>query len=367
MGVERLGAGGAPSRRCFVENDATVSVFRRSLAEGVGTAMLMMAVVGSGLHVGGSELTAAMAISGSLIGLILAFGAVPGGHFNPTITLMQWFSGQRNSACTVGYIICQIAGGLIGTPVSSIVFGVPVGRPVFDFPPVSSLASEGLASFGLMTVVFSCSRSTNKVVGPFAVGLWLLAAILSTPTGSIANPAVAISLLAAPASTSVVAVTLFVVVQIIGGGVAALAVSTIYPDVEVEMRKITAFCLVAAGVAAVSVGAASLASDNVSPIYGVSLPEGYRGWQMITVAHEAGKNNDIRGILGNDIAAKAFREGTRSFPDGFVIARLAYVYKSSPENDAVFPAPQSFVAGDPTNVQISVKDSKNYADSGGWG
>jgi hypothetical protein len=134
---------------------------------------------------------------------------------------------------------------------------------------------------------------------------------------------------------------------------------------EVEMRKTATFCLLAAS--AVAFGAASVASDNVSPIYGVSLPEGYRGWQMITVAHEAGKNNDIRGILANDIAAKAFRDGMRPFPDGSVIVRLAYVYKSSPENDAVFPAPQSFVAGDPTNVQISVKDLKKYADSGGWG
>lgn len=135
------------------------------------------------------------------------------------------------------------------------------------------------------------------------------------------------------------------------------------------MRKTTVLYLLVSGVAAigVSVGAASVVADNVSPIYGVSLPEGYRGWQMITVAHEAGKNNDIRGILGNDIAVKAFRNGTRPFPDGTVIARLAYVYRSSPENDAVFPAPQSFVAGDPTNVQISVKDSKKYADSGGWG
>jgi hypothetical protein len=138
---------------------------------------------------------------------------------------------------------------------------------------------------------------------------------------------------------------------------------------ETELRKITKFLLLSSGIAAtcLSVATADHATDNTSPIYGVSLPEGYRGWQMITVAHEAGKNNDIRGIVANDIAAKAFREGTRPFPDGAVIARLAYVYKSSPENDAVFPAPQSFVAGDPTNVQISVKDSTKYADSGGWG
>jgi hypothetical protein len=135
------------------------------------------------------------------------------------------------------------------------------------------------------------------------------------------------------------------------------------------MRKHTLFGLLVSGIAAtcLSVAVAGKATDNVSPVYGVGLPQGYRSWQMITVAHEAGKNNDIRAVLGNDIAMKAFREGTRPFPDGSVIARLAYVYQSSPENDAVFPAPQSFVAGDPTNVQISVKDSKKYADSGGWG
>ncbi|WP_244441758.1 cytochrome P460 family protein [Rhizobium grahamii] len=82
------------------------------------------------------------------------------------------------------------------------------------------------------------------------------------------------------------------------------------------MREVTGFCLLAASVVAVSVGAASVASVNVSPIYGVSLPEGYRGWQMIAVAHEAGKNNDIRGILGNDIAAKVSERGRDPSPMG---------------------------------------------------
>lgn len=228
MGLARLV--GTQSRRCFVEDDASASLFRRSLAEGVGTAMLMIAVVGSGLQVGSSLLSSAMAISGSLIALILAFGAVSGGHFNPTITLMQWLSGKRKLDCTISYVASQIAGGLVGSLVSAIVFSVPLGRPNFESPAISSLESEGVASFGLMTVVFCCSRSTSKLAGPFAVGLWLLAAIVATPTGSIANPAVAISLLATPATASVVAVTLFVVVQIIGGGLAALMVSVIYPD-----------------------------------------------------------------------------------------------------------------------------------------
>ena len=126
------------------------------------------------------------------------------------------------------------------------------------------------------------------------------------------------------------------------------------------------------GVFALALGIPALVAaqrpvEEGSPIYGVKLPAGYRDWKLISVAHEAGKNDDIRAILGNDVAVKAFRDGPRPFPDGAVIARLAWRYQSSPRNDSVFPAPQSFVAGPPTNVQISVKDAKRYASSGGWG
>jgi hypothetical protein len=104
-----------------------------------------------------------------------------------------------------------------------------------------------------------------------------------------------------------------------------------------------------------------------SPIYGVTLPDGYRDWTLISVAQEKGRNNDIRAILGNAIAVKTFREGKRPFPEGATIVRLAWRYESSPRNDSVFPAPQSFVAGAPINVQVSVKDSKRYAATRGWG
>jgi hypothetical protein len=97
-----------------------------------------------------------------------------------------------------------------------------------------------------------------------------------------------------------------------------------------------------------------------------SLPPGYRDWRLISVAHEEGKQNDIRAILGNDIAIKAFREGKLPFPDGAIIARLAWQYVSSEENNRAFGQPQSFVAGAPTNVQFMVKDSTKYAATGGW-
>ncbi|HEY4077945.1 MAG TPA: cytochrome P460 family protein [Rhizomicrobium sp.] len=126
-------------------------------------------------------------------------------------------------------------------------------------------------------------------------------------------------------------------------------------------------------IASLVVSAAALAagvarqSENASPVFGVTLPPDYRTWQMISVAHEAGSLNDIRVVLGNDIALRAYRNGTRPFPDGTIIARLAYKMVPSAQNNAAFGQEQSFVASDPTNVQIDVKDSRKYAATGGWG
>ncbi|TXN23954.1 MULTISPECIES: cytochrome P460 family protein [Methylobacterium] len=97
------------------------------------------------------------------------------------------------------------------------------------------------------------------------------------------------------------------------------------------------------------------------------LPEGYRSFELISVAHEAGSLNDIRAILGNDIAMSAYRSGKRPFPDGSVIVRLAYKYVSSEQNNEVFGQQQSFIAGDPTNIQVDAKDSKKWPTTGGWG
>ena len=106
---------------------------------------------------------------------------------------------------------------------------------------------------------------------------------------------------------------------------------------------------------------------GAAPIFGVTIPSGYRDWKLISVAHEAGNNNDLRATLGNDVAIKAYREEKLPFPDGTIIARLAWSYVSSEENNKVFGRDQSFVAGPPINVQFMVKDSRKYAATGGWG
>jgi len=88
-------------------------------------------------------------------------------------------------------------------------------------------------------------------------------------------------------------------------------------------------------------------AQETTPIFGVKIPPGYRDWKLISVAHEEGDLNDIRAILGNDVAIKAYREGKLPFPDGTVIARIARSYVPSEENNKVFGRPQSFVPGPP--------------------
>ena len=116
------------------------------------------------------------------------------------------------------------------------------------------------------------------------------------------------------------------------------------------------------------------AESNAAPIYGITIPAGYRDWRLLSVNHLAGGNlKQLRAQLGNDIAIKAFREGKLPFPDGTIIAALHWNEASSEENNKVlasgFPGAglQSSVAGSAVNVQFMVKDSKKYAATGGWG
>ena len=142
------------------------------------------------------------------------------------------------------------------------------------------------------------------------------------------------------------------------------------------MKK-TAFWLVAvailAGVAALTAPASGRGDEPAFPIYGVTIPAGYRDWKLIAVDHLllAGKSDQLRAQLGNDIAIKAYREGTIPFPDGAIIAAIHWTHVPSEDNNKVlngpFPGTQSFVIGAPVNVQFMVKDSKKYAATGGWG
>jgi len=136
-----------------------------------------------------------------------------------------------------------------------------------------------------------------------------------------------------------------------------------------------------AGVAAYIGSASGQSSGDAAPIYGIKIPDGFRDWRLIAVKQLTGKQltggggelKQLRAQLGNDIAIRAFRDGTLPFPDGTIIAALHWNEESSEADDqalaAGFPAAglKSHFAGAALNAQFMVKDSKKYAASAGWG
>ncbi|MGU3538076.1 cytochrome P460 family protein [Methylobacterium sp. A54F] len=101
--------------------------------------------------------------------------------------------------------------------------------------------------------------------------------------------------------------------------------------------------------------------SETSPIFGVALPAGYREWQLVGVAQETGALDELRAIVGNPTAIRAYRAGTLPFPDGTTLVKLAWQHVQSSEFE---PA---FVPGAATTVQVMVKDAKRFAATGGWG
>lgn len=98
-----------------------------------------------------------------------------------------------------------------------------------------------------------------------------------------------------------------------------------------------------------------------SPIYGVTIPPGYRKWEMVAPAEEAAPLDELRVVLGNPVAIRALEQATLPFPDGTILVKLAYKRKQSDE------LPSATVPGQATTVQVMVKDSRRYASTGGWG
>lgn len=127
------------------------------------------------------------------------------------------------------------------------------------------------------------------------------------------------------------------------------------------MKRTSLFVITAAAcVIAALPFTAGRADDDASPIFGVKIPAGYRQWEMVAPSHEQ-NFDEFRAILGNPLSMTAYREGTLPFPDGAMLAKLAWKHVPL----AGFQG--AFVPGPATTVQIMVKDSKKYASTGGWG
>jgi glycerol uptake facilitator-like aquaporin len=173
----------------------------RAVAEFLGTAFLVAAVVGSGIMAerlsGGNAALALLAntiaTGAALVALILSFGSISGAHFNPVVSLADSIEGGLAWRETPAYISAQVLGGIGGTLLAHAMFALPLvsfSRHVRSGAP--QVFSEFVATFGLMSVIWGCSRSRPNAV-PIAVGGYITAAYWCTASTSFANPAVTIA------------------------------------------------------------------------------------------------------------------------------------------------------------------------------
>jgi glycerol uptake facilitator-like aquaporin len=174
---------------------------RQIAAEGIGTSVLLAAIVGSGImgdrlaggNVAIALLANTLATGAALTTLILAFGPVSGAHFNPAVTLADASQGGLPWQQVPGYISAQVIGAAIGVWTAHLMFAEPV--LMVSRQARSGLAqvfSECVATFGLLAVIWGCSRRRSEAV-PFAVGAYITAAYWFTASTSFANPAVTLA------------------------------------------------------------------------------------------------------------------------------------------------------------------------------
>jgi glycerol uptake facilitator-like aquaporin len=174
---------------------------RRVVAEAVGTALLLATVVGSGImgerlsggNVAVALLANTLATGAGLVALILTFGPVSGAHFNPAVTLADATQGGLPWKSVPWYIAAQVAGAFAGVAAAHAMFGEPVfSASTHARSGASQAFSEFVATFGLLAVIWGCSRKRSSAV-PFAVGAYITAAYWFTASTSFANPAVTLA------------------------------------------------------------------------------------------------------------------------------------------------------------------------------
>lgn len=222
-----------------------LSLPRRAAAEFLGTAMLLVAVVGSGImatrlsagDAGLQLLENAIATAGALVGLILMFGAVSGAHFNPAVTILDLLSGSVRMRDAGAYIAAQVAGACAGTILANVMFELPaISRATTERSSPALWLSEVVATVALLLVIQGCVRSGRANVVPFAVGAWIGGAYWFTSSTSFANPAVTIGRSLSDSFTGIApgSVPGFLVAQCIGVVLAYVPVRAFYPQREVE-------------------------------------------------------------------------------------------------------------------------------------
>ena len=218
---------------------------RRLGAECLGTALLIVAVIGSGImatrlsptDVGLQLFENAFATAGALVGLILMFGAVSGAHFNPLVTVTDRMLGTVSSRDTVLYVVAQVVGACLGAMLANVMFELPAVD--FSTHARSSGAlwvSEIVATVGLLLVINGCVRTGRANVVPFAVGAWIAGAYWFTSSTSFANPAVTVARMLSDTFAGIepASAPMFIVMQVVGMVIAFGLIRFFYPQVTEE-------------------------------------------------------------------------------------------------------------------------------------
>jgi glycerol uptake facilitator-like aquaporin len=225
-----------------------VSLARRAVAEFLGTALLVAAVVGSGIMAdrlaGGNTALALLAntiaTGAALVALIFAFGRISGAHLNPVVTIMDAFEHGLPWSEAPHYLAAQILGAIGGAIVAHIMFGLPLisySRRVRSGP--AQVFSEFVATFGLTSVIWGCARLQSNAV-PFAVAAYITAAYWFTASTSFANPAVTIARCLSDTFAGIrpIDVPWFVAAQLLGGFAATLLFRWFVPGLADSAGKV---------------------------------------------------------------------------------------------------------------------------------
>ena len=214
---------------------------RRMVSEGLGTAMLLAVVIGSGImgerlaggNIAIALLANAIATGASLVALILMFGTVSGAHFNPVVTLSEAWQKNLQAVEVLPYIAAQVIGAFAGVAAAHLMFGEPAFFASDHIRTgMAQWWSEFVATFGLLAVIISCSRS-RPAVTPFAVALYITAAYWFTSSTSFANPAVTLARAASNTFAGIRPddVPGFIVSQLLGAAAATGLFCWLYPKV----------------------------------------------------------------------------------------------------------------------------------------
>jgi len=214
---------------------------RRALGEFVGTALLLAAVIGSGVtaeqltsDVGLQLFENAAATAAALVAIILAIGPVSGAHLNPAVTLADRFFGGISTREAGVYVGAQLAGGAFGAVVANLMFSLPAVELSTKVRSSGGLwLGEVVATFGLLLVIFAVVRSGRTSAAPFAVGAYIGGAYFFTSSTSVANPAATLArgLSDSFAGIAPSSAPAFVLAQLLGAALAVVVAKALYPTV----------------------------------------------------------------------------------------------------------------------------------------